>query len=74
MNFNIGPIRYLCGVFIIILLACKPSMEAPIIDTEKPITPIAKDTNFFKGADISWVTEMESKGIKFYNKNGIQTE
>lgn len=67
MNFNKGLIRYLFVVFIIILLACKPSMDAPI-------NPIAKDTIFFKGADISWVTEMESKGIKFYNKNGVQTE
>ena len=27
-----------------------------------------------KGADVSWVTQMESAGIKFYNSAGTQTE
>lgn len=31
-------------------------------------------TAFAKGADISWVTEMESKGMKFYNSNGEERE
>ena len=32
-------------------------------------------TSFFaKGADISWLTEMESHGRKFYNKNGTQQD
>ncbi len=30
--------------------------------------------SYAKGADISWVTEMESKNKKFYNKQGVQTE
>ena len=29
---------------------------------------------FYKGADISWVTELESKGHKFYNAAGKETE
>ena len=29
---------------------------------------------FYKGADISWVTELESKGQKFYNANGEERE
>ncbi|MGN0190161.1 MAG: arabinogalactan endo-beta-1,4-galactanase [Candidatus Cryptobacteroides sp.] len=31
-------------------------------------------TAFAKGADISWVTEMESKGMKFYNSEGKERE
>ena len=31
-------------------------------------------TAFAKGADISWVTKMESEGIKFYNAAGEETE
>ena len=31
-------------------------------DKEEPLA-----TDFAKGADISWVTEMEHKGMKFYN-------
>ena len=29
---------------------------------------------FAKGADISWVTEMEAAGVKFYNSSGIQQD
>jgi arabinogalactan endo-1,4-beta-galactosidase len=31
-------------------------------------------TSFLKGADISWVTQMESSGIKFYDKTGAQQD
>lgn len=30
--------------------------------------------NFAKGADVSWVTQMEGNGMKFYNASGTQTE
>ncbi len=33
-----------------------------------------KHTDFAYGADISWVTEMESRGSKFYNKEGQERE
>ncbi len=49
--------------------------------SELPHTPVEKEdpividrTAFAKGADISWVTEMESKGMKFYNAEGTETE
>jgi arabinogalactan endo-1,4-beta-galactosidase len=29
---------------------------------------------FAKGADVSWLTEMEKDGVKFYNQNGKATE
>ena len=29
---------------------------------------------FAKGADISWVTQMEEDGVKFYNASGEETE
>jgi hypothetical protein len=64
----------LCSLIIILLLSCKPSIDEPTPVPVPPNKPIAIDTNFIKGADISWVTEMESKDIKFYNKNGVQTE
>lgn len=37
-----------------------------------PITPTP--TVFAKGADVSWITEMEASGIKFYNSAGTQKE
>jgi arabinogalactan endo-1,4-beta-galactosidase len=36
--------------------------------------PTPPTTFFAKGADVSWVTEMEGMGIKFYNSAGTQTE
>ena len=42
---------------------------------EISIAPIVSDSSFFaKGADVSWLTEMESKGIKFYDKKGSQQD
>jgi len=32
------------------------------------------DTFIFKGADVSWITQMEGAGIKFYNSSGVVTE
>ena len=32
------------------------------------------DEGFAKGADVGWVTEMESKGVKFYNAQGEEME
>ena len=50
------------------LTACqKPGGDDPVPD---PVTPAA----FAKGADISWVTELESKGYKFYNAAGQERE
>ncbi|MDQ2719256.1 MAG: arabinogalactan endo-1,4-beta-galactosidase [Bacteroidota bacterium] len=41
----------------------------------KPTTPVPVIDSFFaKGADISWVTQMESEGIKFYNSAGTQQD
>lgn len=34
----------------------------------------AQNPQFAKGADIGWLSEMESKGLKFYNDAGIQQD
>ena len=50
----------------LILPACKKS---------DPVTPAVPATSFFaKGADVSWLTEMEASGIKFYDAGGTQTD
>jgi arabinogalactan endo-1,4-beta-galactosidase len=37
--------------------------------------PTGKDTTgFAKGADVSWLTQMEKEGCKFYNAAGTETE
>jgi arabinogalactan endo-1,4-beta-galactosidase len=37
-------------------------------------TPPPTSSDFYKGADISWLTEMEAGGLKFYNSAGTQKE
>mgnify|MGYP002623164773 CR=1 FL=1 len=37
------------------------------------IAPLAAQT-FYSGADVSWCSEMEADGKKFYNTNGSETE
>lgn len=53
-----------------LLFSCKAGTgETPSdTDKEKKVIPFAK------GADISWVTEMESRGYKFYNAAGQERE
>ena len=41
---------------------------------EESLEKEEEKVEFYKGADISWVTEMESKGHKFYNTNGQERE
>lgn len=39
-------------------------------DDNKPSVPVI----FAKGADVSWLTEIEQRGYKFYNENGEQDD
>lgn len=57
-------------------LACSCGETAQPDDTPTtPQTPESVATPAFaKGADIGWVTEMESKGYKFYGADGKETE
>ena len=44
-------------------------------DTPTPEEPKTYDmSGFAKGADVSWLTEMEGDGVKFYNANGKAQE
>lgn len=38
-----------------------------------PVPPVTT-TDFVKGADIGWLTQMEGAGIKFYNNSGVQQD
>ena len=53
----------------VVLLSCKKPVSSP-----EPSPPTPGISFFAKGADISWITEMESNGIKFYNSNGVQQD
>ena len=53
-----------------LLCACHAKNTDPAPEPEIPDGPEA----FAKGADISWATEMENKGMKFYNEAGEERE
>lgn len=43
-------------------------------DQKKPDQPENDTSTFAKGADVSWLTEMEYEGVLFYDENGKETE
>ena len=62
-------------LFLILFFAFLSSFSCNKKPADKPVPPITIDTSSFaKGADVSWVTQMESQGIKFYNKNSAQQD
>jgi arabinogalactan endo-1,4-beta-galactosidase len=52
----------------ILLICCKKS------DTATPVTAPVTTSDFAKGADVSWVTEMEAAAKKFYNAAGSEQD
>ena len=59
---------------ICILAACKKSSAPdPTPDPPDPNPPVTA-APFAKGADVSWVTEMEAAGRKFYNAAGTEQD
>ncbi|RYY34135.1 MAG: arabinogalactan endo-1,4-beta-galactosidase [Sphingobacteriaceae bacterium] len=70
-------------IFVLICIFCaclqvgcsksNPKIEPDKPDEEEP-TPKVLNAGFAKGADVSWITEMEKAGVKFYNKEGTQQD
>ncbi len=65
------PLKFIAITFIIFIggLTCNKSGA----NTQPTPTPVPT-TSFIKGADVSWLTQMENAGVKFYNNSGTQTE
>lgn len=57
----------------LLMPAC--TQDSPVTDPRQADpAPAAERGTFAKGADVSWLTQMESEGITFSNGNGIPTE
>jgi arabinogalactan endo-1,4-beta-galactosidase len=54
------------------ITGCQRKGDDP--DPPSPPPPPPSTVDFAKGADISWLTEMETAGKKFYNSAGTQQE
>lgn len=60
---------FLCGF----LFSCSSDND-PIEDVTYPDIPSIEKDGFAKGADVSWITEFEALGYKFYNANNQPVE
>jgi arabinogalactan endo-1,4-beta-galactosidase len=58
----------LCCLVVCFAFSCKKSTTPDPL----PVPPV--NTNFVKGADVGWLTEMEAGGKKFYTSAGIERE
>lgn len=63
----------LASFFSVGLISCGKSNTQPPVNPPDS-TSATINAAFAKGADISWLTEMESKGYKFYNRNNVQED
>jgi arabinogalactan endo-1,4-beta-galactosidase len=61
--FLLPALFFLC----VVLVSCKKSGTAAPVPV---VTPPVADTPIYKGADVSWLTQMEASGYKFYNAAG----
>ncbi len=64
--------RILVLMFAVLALTASSCERPEGGDDPKPIDP--EPTTFAKGADVSWLTQMEKEGCKFYNASGQETE
>ncbi len=69
MNLNFKNIL-LAGLLLLGATSCNDDETAPVFPEE----PAYDLTGFAKGADVSWLTEMEAAGINFYDADGRSTE
>src|ERR1700733_14487022 len=63
---------FLFSVFL--FSACKKSGGTTNNNNLPPVDTTATTSFFAKGSDVSWVTQMEASGIKFYNSNGAEQD
>jgi len=64
-----------CAVIACLMAGCSKGSNTSNVHTTAPPykAPVVAST-FIKGADISWVTQMEASNYKFYDKNGQQQD
>jgi arabinogalactan endo-1,4-beta-galactosidase len=67
--------RYPHSIFVFLFLPVFIFVACQENDSSTPPAPPHYDmTGFAKGADVSWITEMEKAGRKFYDADGKETE
>ncbi len=62
----------ICIFLAFLSISCKEKEIEKV--TPKPIIEEPEVSNFAKGADVGWITQMEASGRKFYSSSGSETE
>ena len=70
MKISVMRLKYIC--FLLMILSFTPGCKKSATSQSPPVIP--PTAYIVKGADISWLTQMESNGIKFYNSSGTEKE
>src|SRR5665213_109422 len=65
-----------CAAALFLISSCsnKGGSPTPPPNQTSSYKPPVVSATFAKGADVSWVTQMESSGIKFYDKSGTHQD
>lgn len=63
-----------CAVLLFSIIACSNKRGNPPPTPPATYKPPVVAATFAKGADVSWVTQMEASGINFYNSSGEKTD
>ncbi len=66
----------LCSVISLFFISACSKKGGDVIPppVQTPYTPPVVSATFAKGADVSWVTQMEASSYKFYDKSGNQQD
>jgi arabinogalactan endo-1,4-beta-galactosidase len=71
-NVKIFNKALIIAVALLVFYSCKKGTGTqPVPDPGPPLPPV---TQFAKGADIGWLTEMEAASKKFYNASGTEQD
>ncbi|MBM6945293.1 MULTISPECIES: glycoside hydrolase family 53 protein [Bacteroides] len=61
---------FLSGLLLLGTAACNDDNDTPVF----PEDPVYDMSGFVRGADVSWLTQMEASGVRFYTADGRGTE
>jgi arabinogalactan endo-1,4-beta-galactosidase len=77
VQVTIGLAKKITGFILLMTLlmaGCSKDNNSGGDDDDDDEVIVLPPTTFAKGADVSWITQMEASGRKFYNKAGTETE
>lgn len=63
-----------CALVLLVSMACKKGSASTDTTNTVANPPVTLSPTFAKGADVGWLTQMESSGYQFFNNAGIKQD